>query len=41
MRPDEVIARLEGADDSVRAAVRLYESQNARREAVLHATRPS
>ena len=38
MRLDEVLARLEGADETLAAAVRLYESQHENRQAVLLAT---
>jgi len=34
----EVVDRLADADETVRAGVRLYETQNEAREAVLHAT---
>jgi hypothetical protein len=35
---DQVLARLEGADDTLVAAVRLYEGRNESRQAILLAT---
>jgi hypothetical protein len=38
MALDEVLARLEGADETVVAAVRLYEGTHENRQAILLAT---